>query len=242
MLALGIPMVPVTLLFGPGGLLRGAGDARPRRHRLRLVPRALPPPGRHPGSRRGRRLVLRVLAGDALARQLAPEHHQPVPAAVHRLAGAGADPVHGGRSATGRCSRLLVTAQAFINEEILLFTAHGLRRLPAGGARPARRRRGGGVAAPGRRRGDLRGAGRGAAGVPALHPVRRADGVPRAQRRGARLRQRHRRVLRPRLADPRRQPSAPTSTWRRTTPRRTPSSAGACRCSPSASWSGCAGS
>ena len=55
----------------------------------------------------------------------------------------------------------------------------------------------GGVAAAGRRAGGLRGARRGAAGVPALRAVRRADGVPRAQRRGARLRQRHRRASSP---------------------------------------------
>ena len=92
-LALGIPMVPVTLLFGPAVSFVVAGHARPRRHRLRLVLRALPARRADPAGRRRRRLVLRVLAGDALARQLAPEHHQPVPAAVHRLAGAGADPL-----------------------------------------------------------------------------------------------------------------------------------------------------
>ena len=71
-LALGIPMVPVTLLFGPAVsfvvlvTLGLAGTAVAWYHVLsrHLV--------RQPARGGGRRLVLRVLAGDALARQLAP--------------------------------------------------------------------------------------------------------------------------------------------------------------------------
>jgi hypothetical protein len=120
-LALSLPFAPVTHFFGAGVAVAAA-------HRWACP--APPRPGTgccpgiwsQPGRGLDRRAVVRVRAGDGVARERARELRQPVRGAVHRLAGAAAArarPDRARRVALG----LLIVLQVFINEETLLFTA-----------------------------------------------------------------------------------------------------------------------
>ena len=103
-LALSVPMAPVTHWLGRRRLGGAAAHPGPGRYGVGLVLGAVAAPGEQPGGGLDRRPVVRFRAGHGVARQRAHELRHASSGAVHRLAGAAAAGARPGRGAAGSCS------------------------------------------------------------------------------------------------------------------------------------------